>query len=311
MVIEREIPLNVIRPGDPVTGRIVESSAVTDKSSPNYCRHIVIDISGTSLEGNFEAGQAFGVIPRWDRKADDNGLRLYSIASPTTGEFGEGHTISTTVKRIITEETDDHQLKLGTASNYLCDLNEGETVNLTGPTGKQMLLPDRGHRNDHNYVFIATGTGIAPFRGMVIELLENGFDGEIHLIFGVPYRTDVYYEALFRRFEAKYPNFHFYTALSREEQTRDGTRMYVHDRMAVEWERLEPILRESNTLAYICGMAGMENGVYRLLLQHRLHEYFDSLPTELLESNPDPLYDYDEVINSLRPDTQRMRVEVY
>mgnify|MGYP001074447916 CR=1 FL=1 len=311
MVINRKIPLNIAGPNDPVTGQVVESTLLTHEASPNYCRHLVIDISGTSLVGNFEPGQSFGVIPEWPQKRDDNTLRLYSIASPKRGEFGDGNTLSTTVKRIIGENGDQHRLHLGTASNYLCDLQEGEELLLTGPTGKQMLLPDADHRRDKNYVFIATGTGIAPFRGMLIELLEDGLTGEVHLIFGVPYSTDIYYEALFRRLEAKYPNFHFYTAISREEETEAGKRMYVHERMAAEWEQIGSVLSDPNTLLYICGMAGMENGVKSLLLKHRLYDYFRDIPEELREPNPSSLYNFEESVSNIRPNSDRMRVEVY
>ena len=102
-------------------------------------------------------------------------VRLYSLASPTRGEIDEGgvrrpHLVSTTVKRTIDEHHDTHKLFLGVASNYLCDLHVGDEVKLTGPAGKRFLIPSRP--GEHDYLFFATGTGIAPFRGMLIDLLE-------------------------------------------------------------------------------------------------------------------------------------------
>lgn len=311
MIINRDIPLNLARPNNPVTGKVVESTLLTHEKSASYCRHIVIDVSGSDLEHRFQAGQAFGVIPEWSLNADDRTLRLYSIASPTQGEYGEGKTIATTVKRVVGEDEESHQLFLGTASNYLCDLQVGSAVKVTGPTGKQMLLPDQEELGEYNYVFVATGTGIAPFRGMLIELMQAEIPGDVHLIFGVPYSTDVYYEALFRRYEEKYPNFHFYTAISREEQGSGRGQMYVQDRLAVDWHEIESTLCDSNTLLYICGNAGMEWGIYRHLLANGCTDYFANIPDELLEPSRYPQTNSQELLHTIRPNHERLRVEVY
>ncbi len=311
MVINRKIPINLVRPNAPITGRLVESVDLTPKSSRNYCRHLVIDVEGTPLEGNFEAGQSFGVIPRWSWKIDDNRLRLYSIASPSRGEYGEGKAMATTVKRVIGEDQQTHELYFGTASNYLCDLPEGEEVLLTGPAGKQMLLPDRGVRDDMNYVLIATGTGIAPFRGMLMELMGSGFRSEVHLIFGVPFSTDLYYGELFDEYAARYANFHFHRAISREERTSEGTRMYVQHRLAEEWEHVGALLKNDRTLLYICGMAGMEAGIYELLLRHNCHRYFRNIPDALTNGHARESVESGDLGRILRPNPRRMRVEVY
>ena len=311
MVINRDIPINLVRPDAPITGKVVESTSLTPPSARNYCRHVVIDVEGTPLEGNFEVGQSFGVIPQWSWKQEDNRLRLYSIASPALGEYGEGKTIATTVKRIIGEQKNTHELFMGTASNYLCDLCEGGDVMLTGPTGKQMLLPDPEVRDDMNYVLIATGTGIAPFRGMLMELMQSGYRGEIHLIFGVPYSTDLYYGDLFAEYEDRYPNFHFYRAISREDTTPEGHRMYVQHRMEMAWERLGALLDMENTLLYICGMAGMEAGVYQLLLRHGLYRYFRNLPEDFTDGTSPTSLETGELGRILRPNPLHMRVEVY
>lgn len=311
MVIEREIPINLVRPDAPITGRVVDSTSLTPDTDRNFCRHLVIDVEGTPLERNFEVGQSFGVIPRWNWNRRDNQLRLYSIASPSWGEYGEGKALATTVKRIIGEKEQTHELVMGTASNYLCDLPVGGEVQLTGPTGKQMLLPDADTRGGHNYVLLATGTGIAPFRGMIMELMHSGIAGEIHLIFGVPFSTDLYYSDFLREYDQRYPNFHFYTALSREEHTSSGERMYVQHRMRSIWDRLERVLHDENTLMYICGMAGMEAGIYELLLQRGCYQYFRNLPEELTNGKSRTPVKSGNVEHILRPNPKRLRVEVY
>lgn len=51
-----------------------------------------------------------------------------------------------------------------------------------------------------------------------------------------------------------------------------------------EVEMLQPILKKENTLIYICGMKGMETGIYSELLRQGYEEYLDirkKLPEDL------------------------------
>jgi benzoyl-CoA 2,3-dioxygenase component A len=60
---------------------------------------------------------------------------------------------------------EDHQGKpvRGVASNYLCDLQVGDKVQVIGPFGTSFLMPN--HPKSH-IVMICTGTGSAPMRAM-------------------------------------------------------------------------------------------------------------------------------------------------
>ena len=137
-------------------------------------------------------------------------VELYSISAPSNGEDGAGKVLSTTCKRVL-EEIDmkgtdpdhpdrelKHQLFTGSCSNYLCNLQEGDEVMVTGPAGKRFLLPEEPER--HDYLLLATGTGIAPFRGMIKDLLEapTPSKSDVHLVMGVPYTTDLLYDDFFR-----------------------------------------------------------------------------------------------------------------
>src|SRR5699024_2394850 len=149
---------------------------------------------------------------------------LFSVSSPSKGEHGKEHLVSTTVKRVI-EEWDDNSLYLGVCSNYLADLEPGDRVKLTGPSGRRFLLPE--HSTDFNYVFFATGTGIAPYRGMVMDLLEAGIENDVFLIFGCPYRTDLIYADYFEKMHEQYEHFHYLPCISREDRRADGSKKYV------------------------------------------------------------------------------------
>lgn len=320
MKLDRDVPVNLVTPKDPVEGEIVENRLVTDSSSPHYTRHWVVDLSGTELEGSMQSGQAFGVVPNWDHhidyndttvKSEDHKIRLYSNASPKWGEYGNGECYSTTVKRVFDEHEETGTTFLGVDSNYMCDMDEGDKVQITGPTGRDFLLPDEETVDDHNYVFLATGTGIAPFRSMTKELLEQGVDNPIHVVLGVPYETDVLYGDFFRETEEKYDNFHFHTAISRQQQTEDGNKMYVQERLLAERDRMQNLLRDHATLSYICGMRGMETGIYRAFMAMGCNDLLQTIPQGLEDEDPAEISDRDDRLSNVRPDKERVRVEVY
>lgn len=275
-----QVQMHLHTPADPAVGVCVSNERCTaSKKAAHFVRHVAFDVSGTRLEGNFRAGQSFGVLPPGvDEKGRPHKLRLYSIASPSAGEDGKGRIVATTVKRTIDEHWETGKLFLGVASNYLCDLKPGDRVPLTGPSGKRFVLPaDAGN---HDYVFFATGTGIAPFRGMLMELLANPVGGakggvgeaagiggggtgggRIVLVMGAAYATDLLYDQTFLDMAARHPRFTYLTAISREQQ-RDGQGpMYVQNRVRTNADLIVPLLEGERTLVYICGLAGMELGI--------------------------------------------------
>lgn len=265
-----EVELNIYSPKNPVEVTVVENYVVTKESSPNFVRHVTFDVSGTELENRVIAGQSVGVLtPGEDENGRPHKIRLYSVSSPTSGEHGKGNLVSTTVKRTIEEF--DKKLYLGVCSNYLADLQPGDKVKLTGPSGKRFLLPENAR--DFNYLFFATGTGIAPFRGFIKDLFDKGYKNQCALIFGCAYRTDVLYSEFLDEMAEKNSNFHFIKSISREGRRSDGSKDYVQTKLVDEAELLKPILEQPNTLIYICGLKGMETGIYKELAIHNLYDY--------------------------------------
>lgn len=256
--------MHLVRPDSPVTGAVVRNEICTrSRKAAGFVRHLEIDVSGTPLENAFLAGQSFGVVPPGeDARGRPHQVRLYSIASPSWGEDGQGRVLSTTVKRTIDEHWETHALFLGVASNYLCDLQPGDAVSLTGPNGKRFLLPS--NPEVHDFLFIATGTGIAPFRGMTMELAKSAPDSPVSLIMGAPYSTDLLYDDLFEQMQVSHSAFTYLTAISRATPAA-GARMYAQDRLLAERDRLLDGLGSGRTLVYICGIAGMELGVLQAL----------------------------------------------
>ena len=308
---------HLVKPTAPAVGRVVSSALCTagGRKAAGIVRHVEIDVSGTPLAGRFRAGQSFGVIPPgFDDRGKAHKVRLYSIASPTAGEDGSGGVLATTVKRLVEEHWEEPGLFQGVASNYLCSLREGDEVMVSGPAGKRFLLPD--DPSSHDYLFFATGTGIAPFRGMLGDLVAADAGSNATLVLGSPYASDLLYHEQMLEMEASHPWMRYVTAVSRERQAdHDGT-MYVQDRIDQDplGDREGSILASltsERTLIYVCGIAGMEIGIFRklaaVLSGDELAKYVEIDP----EVADDPQsWSRKMVHRQIRP-TSRMLLEVY
>jgi ferredoxin--NADP+ reductase len=303
--------LNLVGPAAPVEGVVVSNERCTASSkAAAFVRHIAIDVSGTPLAGRFLAGQSFGVLPPGvDAKGRPHQLRLYSIASPSAGEDGEGRVLATTVKRTIEELKETHRLYLGVASNYLCDLHPGDRVRVTGPSGKRFLLP--ADPDGHDYIFFATGTGIAPFRAMVMELLARRAKSRVVLVMGAPYATDLLYHTQFLDLQSRHENFRYLPALSRERQADGSAPMYVHDHLSRTADLLQPLLASPRTLVYVCGILGMELSLLQQMAQvlpADVRDQYLSADAEVLRDIPAWTH---KMLHRQVKHTRRFLLEVY
>ena len=297
-------------PKDPAEATVVKNELCTAKKAAGYVRHIELDVGGTELENCCLPGQAIGIIADG---VDENGkphkVRLYSVCSPTNGEDGKGRVVATTVKRMIDEHWETRKLFVGVSSNFLCDRRPGDKVKVSGPNGKRFLCPV--NRNDYNYMFFATGTGIAPFRGMTLDLLRGGCTRPIYLVMGAPYATDLLYHAELLALAEKHENFQYITALSRERQSDGRDPLYIQDRVRTDRDRFLPVLGDENTLVYICGIAGMELGIFQQLALNlngsALEQYLEVDPEALADIRR---WDRRMIHKQVRP-TRRVFMEVY
>jgi ferredoxin-NADP reductase len=150
-----------------------------------------------------------------------------------------------------------NRVERGFLSNWLCDLELGATVQLHGPHGMFTL-----RQPQQDCVFIATGTGIAPFRGMLQSLFEN--PEQVHrceywLVYGTRFEDGLHYRDDFLAIERAHPNFHYVPTLSRGGTEWRGLRGYVQDHVR------DVVGARHDMQAYICGLHQMVDANRKLL----------------------------------------------
>jgi len=265
------VPVNVYKNKEPFTGKVVSTKRIVGPKATGETCHIVIDHKG---DFPYWEGQSWGVIPPGTREKDGkpHSVRLYSIASSRYGDDMTGNTGSLCVRRATywdPEMKADDPAKKGICSNFLCDTQAGDEVNMTGPAGKVMLMPEEDPSTD--YIMVATGTGIAPYRGFIRRLfVENtpaakAYKGEAWLFLGVANSDALLYDDEFQEAKAQYPtNFRIDYALSREQENKKGGKMYIQDKVE---EYSDEIFEKLNNGAhiYFCGLKGMMPGIQDML----------------------------------------------
>ena len=249
-----EVVVNRYKKATPLIATVIENKKLV-QSSDSDVRHLVFD----APDYDYMEGQSAGILaPGISDKGKPHAVRLYSIASLGT-DLDNIEKLSLCVKRLEYQDEVTGEIKKGICSNYLCDLQPGDKVEMTGPAGRKFILPAK-EQIKRPYVFIATGTGIAPFRPMIQRLLNRveGFSSEVHLLFGVRYQGELLYDDEFKAFTS--PNFHYHTAISREQKNKAGGRRYVNDIILDNAEEMGKVLFNNEALIYICGLRGMEVG---------------------------------------------------
>lgn len=258
-----EIPVNIYRPNNPYIGKCIENYELVSDGGAGTVRHLTFDLSGGDLR--YVEGQSIGIIPPGkDNKGKSHKLRLYSIASTRHGDKLDDKTVSLCVRQLEYKHPETGETVYGVCSTHLCNLEMGADVTITGPVGKEMLLPDD---EEATVVMMATGTGIAPFRAFLWRMFKEQhedykFKGLAWLFFGIPYTANILYKEELEQLQREFPdNFRLTYAISREEQNPEGGRMYIQDRIKENADELWKLVQKDNTHTYICGLKGMEGGI--------------------------------------------------
>ena len=238
-----------------VTATVVGNVRVTEVGTDYDTHHLMLDFGAMPFP--VLEGQSIGIIPPGvDERGKPHHPRQYSIASPRNGERPGYNNISLTIKRVL----EDHQGKpvRGVASNYMCDLKVGDTVQVTGPFGTSFLMPNHPRSN---IIMICTGTGSAPMRAMTEwrrRLRKTGkFEGgKLMLFFGARTQQELPYFGPLQGLPKDFIDINF--AFSR---TPGAAKKYVQHALRERAADVAPLLQDANTFIYVCGLKSMEEGV--------------------------------------------------
>ncbi|TBR36231.1 MULTISPECIES: FAD-binding oxidoreductase [Dyella] len=154
----------------------------------------------------------------------------------------------------------------GAATELLGNLEQGQTVEASGPYGRFCLQDGDTHPR---YLLLATGTGVTPYRAMlplIRDLLARG-GREVVLLYGARSETELLYGEEFEAFARENPGFRFHPVLSRKlrdeprENDRSGHVQSVLAELAPSAER---------DIAYLCGNPNMVDAAFAALKDYGL-----------------------------------------
>ncbi|HEY3433359.1 MAG TPA: phenol 2-monooxygenase domain-containing protein [Rhodocyclaceae bacterium] len=200
---------------------------------------------GESMD--FQAGQYVNV-----HFPGDIGSRAFSLASPPSlaGEV----------------ELNIRIVPGGKATTWVHEsLREGDSLRISGPYGRFFV-----HKSAQTAsVFMAGGSGLSSTRSMILDLLEEGSDLPITLVYGQRHLAELYYHDEFLALAEKYSNFTYVPALSHEPEDSawQGFRGFVHEAAKAHFNN-----DFRGNKAYLCGPPLMIDACISTLMQGRLFE---------------------------------------
>ena len=161
--------------------------------------------------------------------------RAYSFSSPP------GASIASFVVRNVPN---------GKMSQYLSDIGKsGDEISFTGPNGSFYLREIK-----RPVLFLAGGTGIAPFLSMLESLSTTGAVHPIKMVFGVTNDMDLVALDQLEAMKTKLPGFEYRTVVASPESTHDR-KGYVTEHIENDW------LNQGDVDIYLCGPVAMVDAV--------------------------------------------------
>jgi CDP-4-dehydro-6-deoxyglucose reductase len=146
-------------------------------------------------------------------------------------------------------------------------LQSNELLRMEGPLGTFFVRKGKAP-----LIFLAGGTGFAPVKAMVEQLISEGSDREIHMYWGAQ-TVSGFYSDLALNWASKYSNIHYTPVLSGRDLTWEGRTGYVHRAVMEDFSGL------SRYEVYACGSPIMIDAARSDFEKQGLHErsfYSDS-----------------------------------
>jgi len=204
----------------------------------------------------FKAGQYMQIETKPYDKVKEKAIRAYSISSAPS----DNKAVELIIRRVPG----------GLCTTYMHDhIKVGDEVRMTGPYGDFYMRDD-----SDDYVFMAGGSGMAPIKSLVMDIMERNLDKKMIFIFGAVSKKDLYHTEFFREIERQNSNFRYVPALSRPEPD---------DNWNGETGLVTEVLKRyvdsgKGKHAYLCGSPGMINACVNVLVGSEFDEakiYYD------------------------------------
>jgi ferredoxin--NADP+ reductase len=248
---------------NPYQATVVKSERITDETTDEV-RHIVLNVADSTF--HYIEGQSVGVlVPGPHEFGNPYHMRLYSIASSRQGEEQNMAEISICVRRCFYIDDVSGERYPGVASNFLCDRQPGDKIQLTGPYGRHFMPP---RDKTANLLMIGVGTGIAPFRAFMKHIYEERreWQGKVRLFYGAKTGMDLLYmndknkdfsnyydKETFKAFEALSPRPHV------DEEADVGSSL--RENKGEVWD----LIQDPKTYVYVSGLAKLEDTLEKTL----------------------------------------------
>lgn len=174
---------------------------------------------------------------------------MLMIAPATAGRPGVNRTMSiASPPSSASDITMVHDVSpMGPGSQWTVGLKVGDKATIMAPTGGVLsLLP-----TERRKVLVATGTGIAPFRAIILSQLEKQSHTPIVLYWGLRYETDVYWKNEFDQMQQQHSDFSWHQVLSKPNDTWQGLKGHVTEHVIANEKELK------NSEFYLCGSKHM------------------------------------------------------
>lgn len=179
----------------------------------------------------------------------DGKRRAFSIANAPHEEFG----LELHLRLVKGGEFTEHVFN---------ELEEKAILRLEAPFGSFYLREG----SDKPIVFVATGTGFAPIKGIIEHMLYNDIQRPMTLYWGGRKPANLYMDALCKRWAEHVPTFTYVPVLSKPEANWGGRTGYVQHAVTEDTVDLK------GYEIYVCGLPNMVNDAQKHFAAHGLPE---------------------------------------
>lgn len=213
-------------------------------------------------EVNFSSGQYVQLVSKPYKKVKEVVQRAYSIASPPSEKGRVELLVRLVPDGVLTTFVHQH-------------LHEADHIDLVGPFG-EFYVRD----TDAAMICVAGGSGMAPFKAIFKEMIENGNieKRDVWYFFGAVKARDMYYLSWLRELDSKHSRFHFVPALSDPDPDDkwDGETGLITE--VLDRYLKKEIDSEAGKEGYLCGSPGMLDACIAVMKQNEMsedHIFFD------------------------------------